>query len=281
METPILDERKWAKVPSIPADCYIVDLEDSVVPARKLEARERVLEYLKDPAYFHHRPVIARPNNLATPWGRDDIIALASVGATLLAYPKVKSAAEIDTVAALVRDSGGSAALFPIIESAGGLLAVAAIAARQDVAGLFTGLGDLSVDAGIAFRGLDGEISPALASARSAIVFACAAFGRSATDALLVRDMRDKAEVLAAIDTARRGGFTSLVTFYPPHIELINEMLPPRPDELNEAAELVHRYEVAMAEGRPAVLLDDGRSILAFDYQRAKNLIAHSVAIAE
>jgi HpcH/HpaI aldolase/citrate lyase family len=108
METPILDERKWVKVPSIPADYYIVDLEDSVVPARKLDARERVLEYLRDPAYFHHRPVIARPNNLATPWGRDDIIALASVGATLLAYPKVKSAAEIETVAALVRDSGGA-----------------------------------------------------------------------------------------------------------------------------------------------------------------------------
>src|SRR5207248_2516288 len=88
IETPIMDERKWAKVPSIPADAFLLDIEDSVPPASKDAARARVAAYVRDPSYFDGRLVVARVNHLSTPWGRDDIDELAGAGVTCVAYPK-------------------------------------------------------------------------------------------------------------------------------------------------------------------------------------------------
>lgn len=276
METPILDERKWAKVPSIAADCFMLDMEDSVVPARKEEARAKVVEYLGDPGFFDGRPVIARPNNLSTPWGRDDIVALAEAGVTWMAYPKVRSASELRSVVDLLADHGVQPRLFPIIETPGALLEIAEICAVQGVAGLFTGIGDLSVESGITFRTSTGAVHPFLDLARGAVIFASAAYGLSRTDTLFVEDFRDRDQVLAAIHTARRAGYTSLATFYPPHIELINEYLPPPPEEVAEAAETVTVYEQAVAAGRPALLLEGGRTILTLDYQRALKTLERS-----
>ncbi|WP_424530346.1 hypothetical protein ACOZ38_11805 [Sphaerisporangium viridialbum] len=54
-ETPILDDYKWAKVPDIPAGMMFLDLEDSVASARKEEARERAVHYLRDPSAPDYR----------------------------------------------------------------------------------------------------------------------------------------------------------------------------------------------------------------------------------
>ncbi len=54
-ETPILDDYKWAKVPDIPAGMMFLDLEDLVASARKEEARERAVHYLRDPSAPDYR----------------------------------------------------------------------------------------------------------------------------------------------------------------------------------------------------------------------------------
>src|SRR5882757_1851136 len=87
METPIMNDRHWAKVPEIPSDACLVDLEDSVPETLKLAARERALEFLGKPEYFGGRPVITRCNNLHTTWGRDDLIELGRAKAPLICYP--------------------------------------------------------------------------------------------------------------------------------------------------------------------------------------------------
>lgn len=278
METPILDERKWAKLPSIPADAFILDLEDSVVPAHKDTARDRVLQYLRDDDFFGGRLVLARPNNLNTPWGREDIIALAEAGVRLMLYPKAQSANELIEVRNLLTQHGADPLLFPIVETAGALLELPSIARLDGIGGLLTGVGDLSVDAGIPFRDSDGNISPALNRARDQVVLGAASSGASSTDTVYAANLRDPDDVKKAIADGRSRGFTSLVTFYPPHVELINEWLLPSAREVEEAVELIARYEEAQADGRPALVLDGGRTVLLLDYTRAQRLVARAQA---
>jgi citrate lyase beta subunit len=278
METPILDERKWAKLPGIPADAFIIDLEDSVVPHLKETARERAVAALKDADFFGDRLVLARPNNISTPWGREDIVAFAEAGVQLMLYPKASSAAELLEVRELLRLHGADPLLFPIIESAGAVLDVLEISRVPGLGGMFTGIGDLSVDAGIPFYGADGEISPALNRARDNVVLAAAAAGASSTDTVYARNIRDTDDVLRAIGDSKRRGFTSLVTFYPPHVELINENMTPSAADIADAQMVVATYEVAQTAGNPAVVLEGGRTILLLDYTRAQRVLARAAA---
>jgi citrate lyase beta subunit len=274
METPILDERKWAKVPGIAADAFMIDLEDSVVPAHKDLARSRAVQYLNDTDFFNGKPVLPRPNNLATPWGRDDLHAIASADPQFMVYPKARSAAEVAEVQRILADAGARPLIFPIIETAAALLDIRQIAALDGVGGVFTGIGDLSVDAGLAFWTSEGEVSEALRFARNMVVMASAAFGRSATDAVLLNNIKDEDELRAFIEASRRRGFTSLVTFYPPHVALINELFAPSAAEIDAAEELISEYEAAQRAGKPAVILPDGRTAMLLDYTRALRLLA-------
>src|SRR5699024_2971901 len=47
IEAPVLDRRKFAKLPSIPCDGVLIDMEDSVPLARKVEGRAAVLAELR------------------------------------------------------------------------------------------------------------------------------------------------------------------------------------------------------------------------------------------
>lgn len=280
METPILDERKWAKLPGIAADAFIIDLEDSVVPDHKEQARELAVAHLRAPEHFGDRLLLARPNNLDTPWGADDIAALAAANVRLMLYPKARSAAELLEVRARLSEHGATPLIFPIIETAGALLELNAIAHLPGIGGLFTGIGDLSVDAGIPFYAEDGEINPVLTRARDEVVIASAAARISSTDTVYARNLRDPDDVRAAVLDGRRRGFTSLVTYYPPHVDQINALLPPSPPEVAAARDLVEKYRQAQAAGKPALVLDDGRTVLLLDYARAQNLLERVAATA-
>jgi citrate lyase beta subunit len=280
METPILDERKWAKLPGIEADAFIIDLEDSVVPQDKIAARDRAVHYLREGAsFFGDRLILARPNNLDSPWGRADIIALAQANVRLMLYPKAKSAAEVAEVRQLLAEHGAVPLIFPIIETAGALLDVRTISEAPGVGGLFMGIGDLSVDAGIPFRLPNGEINPALHQARDQVALAAAAAGISSTDTVYARDIRNPDDVRAAVRDARDRGFTSLVTFYPPHVPVINEAVPPSPDEIADAELVVETYSEGVRDGKPAVLLEDGRVLLLLDSDRAQRLLDRASAV--
>lgn len=86
IETPILDERKWAKIPTIPADAFLIDLEDAVPAPGKERARELAVEYVMEPSHFEGRVTIARPNHPSTPWGREDIEAFAEAEEIIATY---------------------------------------------------------------------------------------------------------------------------------------------------------------------------------------------------
>jgi citrate lyase beta subunit len=273
-EAPILDERKWNKIPSIPADAFIIDLEDSVPLASKDEAREKALEYMKRPDFFGGRIAVPRANHLETPWGKDDIIAFAEAGAELIMYPKVGSVEDVHAVLELARAHGANPKILASIESARGVMECDQIFKMDEVIACTFGSGDLHVDAGIPHFEPDGSMNRALTYPKVKTALAGVAYGVAVLSIAYQQDLRDQDEVRRTIEAEKRLGFTGLCAFYPPHVDVINEFYTPSEDEIARAKEVTTTYEAAVAEGKPAVQLANGEAVLVHQYKEAQELLA-------
>src|SRR4030095_11623935 len=73
---PGSNARAMEKARTLPADGIVLDLEDGVAPDAKAAARNQVVEAVRQG--YGRREVIVRVNGLGTPWGRDDLIAIAT-----------------------------------------------------------------------------------------------------------------------------------------------------------------------------------------------------------
>ena len=71
---PAINERALEKSASLAADCLIIDLEDSVAPAKKAQARENLRKHF-DQLRSNGHEVVIRINPLATHEGVEDLMA--------------------------------------------------------------------------------------------------------------------------------------------------------------------------------------------------------------
>src|SRR5262245_1979001 len=91
LSVPALRERFIEKAQSVPADVVLLDLEDSVPPARKAEARERATAAL--PTFAKRgRQLFVRPNDLATGLLELDLDAVVRPGLDGIHLPKAHNA---------------------------------------------------------------------------------------------------------------------------------------------------------------------------------------------
>ena len=88
---PGANERALEKAKSLEADSLILDLEDSVAPDAKAEARTKVAAAVKAGG-FGRRELVIRINGLDTPWGVDDLKMAAAVNPHAVLVPKVAGA---------------------------------------------------------------------------------------------------------------------------------------------------------------------------------------------
>ena len=272
-ESPILDEHKWAKVSSIPADAFILDLEDAVPAPGKERAREKVVEFIGRPEYFDGRITVARPNPLSTPWGRDDIIALAAARAPIVMLSKVNSAAEIDEALALFSEHGHLPQIVSSIESAAGVLNVESIFSHQAVVASTFGPGDLHVDVGMALYEPDGSMNPGLIYPKVKTILAGVAHGVPVLGIAYSQDIKDLDLQRERLAAEKRLGFSGSCAFYPPHVAIINEIFTPSDEEIEHSREVVNLYEAAVANGNPAVHLPNGQVVLMHQYEEALRVL--------
>ncbi|GAA2403824.1 CoA ester lyase [Actinomadura vinacea] len=276
LETPILDDRKWGKLPGIPADAVFLDLEDSVAPAGKEEARERAVRALRERAFDGTKLLLPRPNHLTTPWGADDIEALAGCRPDCVVYPKISSADDVREVQELFRGHGADPDIFAIIETSRSVLELRDIATVPGVVGLMSGPGDISVDAGVPLYEPDGALNGIFHVTKTLTALAGAAYGLATTDIAYAHDIRDLAVIRDRVRASRRMGFTAMTTFYPPHVDIINDEFTPGEEERRAARECVAAYEEVLAGNRAAALSPDGEPILVHDYEKARSLLARA-----
>lgn len=265
----------FAKALAGDADALSLDLEDSVTPERKSEARELVAGFVgSDAVRDAAKVVIVRVNAPDTPYFEDDVNAVAREGVALLNLPKIESAAALlATVGILERAEAANGVSVPIrllvnIETPKALGAAAQIAgAHPRVAGLQLGLGDLFEPYGI-HRHDPANVHAAMFAVR----MAAAQADVFAVDGAFA-DIEDAAGFNAEAGMSRRLGYIGKSCIHPRQVALANAAFAASDEELATARRIVAAAQSAAQQGRGAFVVD-GRMVDLPFLKRAQALVA-------
>jgi citrate lyase subunit beta/citryl-CoA lyase len=259
LSVPGSSEAMLAKAALLPVDEVVIDLEDSVAPAAKGEARDVVAGLLARDAM--PAPAVAvRINAIDSPWFEEDVSELAGgVGTRIgsLVVPKVESAGDLARVTELLDSLGEPAAgvhLQALVETAGGLLRAGEIAASSSrLETLILGYADLAASLG---RLPGPDSADRWLHAQETLLVAARAYGLQAIDGPYL-GIRDDDGLRVRADRVRALGFDGKWAVHPVQIEAINESFTPTLDEFERASAVVDALDrAAEGEARGAVELD-------------------------
>jgi citrate lyase subunit beta/citryl-CoA lyase len=258
---------KLAKVLTRGADAVILDLEDSVAETRKDAARDAAAEWLMsaDPG---DTEVWVRVNN--GPRREAEVTALACAGDALTGFclAKASSPAEVEDVQRLLTQLGSPAALMPLIETAAGLLASADIARVPRVARLHLGEEDLRAETGIS----PGPDQRELLWARSKVVFASAATGVDPPVGPVATDIANGEGFDCSSRALLRLGFGARACIHPSQVATVNEVFAPSAEQVEQAGELIARYDAARSQGVGVLRSATGQMVDEAVVRRARRI---------
>ncbi|MGO4398408.1 HpcH/HpaI aldolase/citrate lyase family protein [Achromobacter sp. PAB15] len=273
---PGANARALDKARSLDADALILDLEDAVAPDAKTQAREQVAAALREGGYGR-RECIVRINALDTPWGHDDIKAIAQAGAHAVLLPKVQSAAQLTALADALDAAGAppDLPLWAMAETPLGFLRLDTIAGgHARLAAIVVGTSDLVKD--LHARHTPGREETLLA--RSLAVMAARAHGLAVLDGVHL-DLQDDAGLEAACRQGRDQGFDGKTLIHPKQIAPANAAFAPTEDELATARKRLDAWRAAQAAGL-GVAVVDGALVENLHAQEAERVLALAAAIA-
>lgn len=259
-------ERKQEKARSTAADALILDLEDSVAPARLPAAREIVRSFLNARRPPGSPELWVRVNGPASGAMPDDLNAIVGARPDGIVVPKVSDAGEVQaldrSLTALEkreRHPPDSTRLIIIAtETARGLQSTATYTSLPRVIGITWGAEDLAAALGATTnREPDGTYAFTYRLARSLCLVAAAAMGVQPIDAAYV-DFRDTEGLAREAATARREGFLGKLAIHPDQVEIINAAFTPDAAEVERARRIVAAFAAAPGAG---VLTLDGKMI--------------------
>lgn len=265
----------FAKMAASAADVINLDLEDSVAPADKDQARANIIAAIND-VDWGTKTLSVRINGLDTPfWYRDVVDLLEQAGDRLdqIMIPKAGCAADIYAVDALVtaieRAKGRTKpiAFEVIIESAAGICHVEEIAAASPrLQAISLGAADFAASMGMATTGIGGMQENYYMIrdgqkywpdpwhwAQTAIVAACRTHGLLPVDGPF-GDFSDPEGFRAQALRSATLGMVGKWAIHPSQIALANEVFSPSEAAVTEAREILAAMEKAKAEGAGATV---------------------------
>jgi malyl-CoA/(S)-citramalyl-CoA lyase len=293
--------RMLANAPGLGSDVVMLDLEDSVAPAEKEQARRLVIEALKEQDWSR-TAVSVRINSIDTPWCYRDLIEVveqAGAHVDLITIPKVGSPSDVEMIGALLtqietavglRNKIGIAAL---VETARGLASVEQIAEAcpERLEALIFGVADYAAslqaqttriggaEAGYSVltnpngdKGRDNHWGDPWHFALARIAVACRANGLRPIDG----PYGDFGDEEGYLSTARRAavlGYEGKWAIHPSQIPLANEVFTPASALVEHNKRVVAALSEAERDGTGAVSLD-GRMIDAASVRMAASVLA-------
>lgn len=263
---PAANERALAKVPGLDCDVVIVDLEDAVGPEEKPAARGNLARVLAAPRTAE---MVVRINALSSPWGADDLAAIAALAPDAVLIPKVDRPEDVEAVAGRFGPMGAPA-LWAMIETPAGVLDVARIAeagrsGRVPLACLVVGTNDLTKETGVADP---RYLMPWLMQ----VVLAAKATGLDVLDGVS-NDFRDADQFEAQCQQSVAMGFDGKTLIHPNQIEAANRCFSPSSAQIAEAREIVALFEQPR-NARRGVVSMQGRMVERLHLAQAQRLMA-------
>lgn len=275
---PGANERALEKARGIPADSLILDLEDSVAPDAKLEARERVAAAVQSGTYGG-RELVIRINGLDTPWGVDDLKAAAAAGPHAVLVPKVARPGDIVNAARIFAAMGGPEAtrMWAMMETPMAIFNVREIASVHQVARLsclVLGTNDLLKESRATATGGRFAIIPWISMA----VLAARAYGLDVIDGVY-NDFKDEAGFRAECEQGRTLGMDGKTLIHPGQVAVCNELFSPTPEEVRWAREIIAAF-ASPENAAKGVITVEGRMVERLHLAMAQRVAAIAEAIA-
>ncbi|WP_281019668.1 MULTISPECIES: CoA ester lyase [unclassified Minwuia] len=274
---PGSNTRAMEKAKTIAADAIILDLEDAVSPDAKATARQQIVDALAAGGYGK-REMIVRINGLDTPWGADDMAAIAKSGADAILVPKINDAETVQGLVAAMDKAGAPAsmALWCMMETPIGILNAQSIGAASDrVAVWVMGTNDIAKDTGAHHTPMRLPMVTAL----GICMLAARAYGIQILDGVY-NDIKDEDGFRDICQQGLEMGFDGKTLIHPSQVVPCNEVFSPTEAQLEMAARIVAGFEEAQREGKGVVTVD-GRMIENLHVEQAKKQLALAAAVAE
>ncbi|OAA42669.1 citrate lyase subunit beta (Citrate (pro-3S)-lyase subunit beta) [Metarhizium rileyi] len=265
---PSSSQKMLTKSLRLTSDNITYDLEDSVTPSRKPDARQQLKTHLSS---LEGRPpsiseLAIRVNAVSTAFALDDLTALASAPLVdAIVVPKVEAAADLTFVTDVLRhvaperhadSSANPIKIIALVESARAVTDLASICrASPLLSGLVFAAEDFALD-------LSMTRTPSLTEflyARSAIVTAARAAGLPSAIDLVCTSYQGEEGIRRLREECAGGksmGFNGKQCIHPDQVSTVQDLFAPRVDEVEWAVRVVVADEKAAASGRGAWTLD-------------------------
>jgi citrate lyase subunit beta/citryl-CoA lyase len=275
---PGANAKALEKAKTLPADVLLLDLEDSVAPDVKADARAALVAAVKAGGYGK-REVIVRVNALASPWGRDDIAAICPSKPDGVLAPKVESAEQVEALDDALTEAGLSdeASLWVMIETPRAIFNLAEIAAAAKgtrLSAFVMGLNDLAKETGAR----PGKERAPFYAAMSLAVTAGRLEGLSVIDGVF-NDIGDAIGFEAECRQGLDFGFDGKTLIHPSQVQICNEVYAPSADEIARARAVIEAFALPENAGK-GVIKVDGKMTELLHLEQAKRTVAVADAIA-
>lgn len=290
----------FEKMAGSAADVINLDLEDSVAPDDKEQARRNVIQAIGD-VDWGNKTLSVRINGLDTPfWYRDVVDLLEQVSDRLdsIMIPKVGNAADIyavDALATAVERAKGRTkpiAFEVIIESAAGISHVEEIAAASPrLQAMSLGAADFAASMGMATTGIGGTQENYYMAhagqkywadpwhwAQAAIVAACRTHGVLPVDGPF-GDFSDQEGFRAQALRSATLGMVGKWAIHPSQVALANEIFSPGEKAVAEAREILTAMDEAQRSGAGAAVYK-GRLVDIASIRQAQVIVRQAELIA-
>jgi citrate lyase subunit beta / citryl-CoA lyase len=269
LSTPAKNERMIAKAAASSADLVFLDLEDSIAPQEKANARRGAIEGLKELDWGKKTRGV-RINSIETEYAHQDVIEIMEAAGgfvDVFIVPKVKSAHDVLWVDVLLTQlerrfrRARRVGLEVLIEDVEAMINVDEIARSSTrLEALIFGPGDYSASQGVdsGMVGGSGGNYPGdiWHYARNRIVIAARAARIDAIDGPYAA-LNDREGFLVEARRASTLGFVGKWAIHPAQIELANEAFSPASEKVAAARDLLSIYEQAEARGEGAISVDN------------------------
>ena len=267
------------------ADALLLDLEDSIAPERKAEARQITLAFLKEARTAKARPrLYVRINGLATGLTDADLDAVVTGQPDGIMQPKAEGGAAVAHCDAKITareamhglPDGAIKILALATETAASLFLCGTYrGASPRLIGITWGAEDLSAELGAeANRGADGRFLDPYRLARALCLAGAAAAQVPAIDTVSV-DFRNIEALRRESEEARRDGFAGKLAIHPTQVAVINEVFTPTAAAIAKARAVVAAFEANPGKGAVGI---DGVMYDRPHLARARNLLARAAA---
>ena len=278
---PATNARAVEKARTLPVDGIALDLEDSIAPEKKDEARASAVAAVKAGG-FGRREILIRTNGPQTAWFDVDFAAAVSAAPDAILVPKVDKPEQLrqigDRFAAL--KAAAHTRLWIMMETPLAILNAHAIAESSQrwpdcrLACFVLGTNDIQKET----RALDHPDRMPLLFALQTAVFAARAYKLSILDGVY-NNFRDTEGFRRECVQGRLLGMDGKTCIHPSQIDIANEAYGPPAAEVAWARRIIAAFEQPEHKGKGAISLD-GQMVELLHLEIAQRTVALANSIA-